>query len=96
MVRQLAVGMPIMNAQQVGTKALLGLSIAVLAGGAAMALRQTYRRAPAYRVSYPHVRDAGPANMKDPPREWDTVDEMMDQTFPASDPPAYCGPARFK
>lgn len=33
------------------------------------------------------VRDAGPANMKDPPRKWDKVDEQADESFPASDPP---------
>ena len=36
-----------------------------------------------------NVRDAGPEAMRDKPtREWTKTDEEMDQTFPASDPPA--------
>jgi hypothetical protein len=34
------------------------------------------------------VRQAGPEEMEDPPREWDRVDETSDESFPASDPPA--------
>lgn len=33
------------------------------------------------------VRDAGPSQMQDPPRRWDKVDERLDESFPASDPP---------
>jgi hypothetical protein len=33
------------------------------------------------------VRDAGPESMRDPPRRWDAVDEQVDESFPASDPP---------
>jgi hypothetical protein len=36
----------------------------------------------------PLVRDAGPAAMADPPRTWDDVDQAVDESFPASDPPA--------
>lgn len=34
------------------------------------------------------ARSAGPAAMRDPPREWEKVDEASDESFPASDPPA--------
>lgn len=33
------------------------------------------------------VRQAGRDQMRDPPREWDEVDERSDASFPASDPP---------
>ena len=36
------------------------------------------------------IRPAGPEAMRDPPRNgWDKVDEAEDESFPASDPPAY-------
>ena len=34
------------------------------------------------------VRPAGPESVRDPYRRWDQVDELVDETFPASDPPA--------
>jgi hypothetical protein len=34
------------------------------------------------------VRPAGPGQMRDPPKNWDEVDESSDESFPASDPPA--------
>ena len=34
------------------------------------------------------VRPAGPESVRDPDRRWDQVDELVDETFPASDPPA--------
>lgn len=33
------------------------------------------------------VRNAGPADMRDPPHEWSQEDELSDESFPASDPP---------
>jgi hypothetical protein len=37
----------------------------------------------------PHqIRAAGPEAMRDPPRAWDKVDQALDESFPASDPPA--------
>jgi hypothetical protein len=34
------------------------------------------------------ARSAGPEAMRDPPPEWDKVDQSVDESFPASDPPA--------
>jgi hypothetical protein len=33
------------------------------------------------------VRDAGRDQMAMPPRDWDQMDETLDASFPASDPP---------
>jgi hypothetical protein len=34
------------------------------------------------------ARSAGPDAMRDPPRDWEQVDQASDESFPASDPPA--------
>lgn len=34
------------------------------------------------------VRPAGREAMRNPPAQWDDVDETSDESFPASDPPA--------
>src|SRR3954454_3505318 len=34
------------------------------------------------------ARSAGPDAMRDPPKEWENVDQASDESFPASDPPA--------
>jgi hypothetical protein len=49
------------------------------------------KRAPAIPSGDPeHTRrDAGIEAMRDPPDQWDQVDEAADESFPASDPPAY-------
>ncbi|HMJ94081.1 MAG TPA: hypothetical protein VK472_08285 [Allosphingosinicella sp.] len=33
------------------------------------------------------ARSAGPDAMRDPPGDWDKVDQAADESFPASDPP---------
>ena len=33
------------------------------------------------------ARSAGPEAMRDPPKEWEKVDQAVDESFPASDPP---------
>ena len=35
------------------------------------------------------ARQAGPEAMRDPPKSWTEVDEASDESFPASDPPAF-------
>ena len=34
------------------------------------------------------ARSAGPDAMRDPPEQWENVDQASDESFPASDPPA--------
>lgn len=72
---------------------LCGLATGILAG---FAIRDCMGRGCAHRMQSRHgsrrhgshpVRDAGPAHMDDPPRNWDAVDEQSDESFPASDPP---------
>lgn len=68
----------------VGAGALLAGAAVLFASGAP---REIARRGAALRGTGP-VRQAGPEEMRDPPREWDKVDEAADESFPASDPPA--------
>jgi len=40
--------------------------------------------------NFDQTRSAGPEGMRDDlPDDWDKVDQAIDESFPASDPPAY-------
>jgi hypothetical protein len=53
----------------------------------AVAYRDGKKPGPA--TSDVQVRDSGPEAQKDKPKRWDKTDEAADESFPASDPPAY-------
>ncbi len=38
--------------------------------------------------NFAKVRNAGPDGMRSDPAEWDKLDQAVDESFPASDPPA--------
>ncbi|MEZ5939303.1 MAG: hypothetical protein R3C52_13980 [Hyphomonadaceae bacterium] len=61
--------------------ASFGLAVAGAAALVAILIRPQKAR------GFMPVRDAGPENMSDPPKRWDRVDEALDESFPASDPP---------
>ena len=62
--------------------------VSVFAAGWYMArLSDVPRSARQVRQPLP-VRDAGRSQMRDPPKQWDAQDEIVDESFPASDPPA--------
>jgi hypothetical protein len=47
------------------------------------------QRKPGAEDSAVQVRDAGPEGMRSTPRRrWTSIDEAVDESFPASDPPA--------
>jgi len=47
-----------------------------------------FARGQAAKGNVAKVRDAGPAAMRDSPNTWSKVDQQIDESFPASDPPA--------
>jgi hypothetical protein len=59
------------------------LALIALAGAAGYMLAKRRHTPPPMPV-----RDAGPEAMANPPQTWDKVDEAVDESFPASDPPA--------
>lgn len=77
-------------------------AIAALAGGAWFAKRKydeerdvdrraaalTHERPPGPVGHSGAARGAGPEEMRDPPAKWSRTDEALDESFPASDPPA--------
>lgn len=80
--------------------AAIGATSAIAAGALFMLSRRVLEaddapRAPALRDGGAHgpvgssgsIRASGRDAMRDPPREWDRVDEASDQSYPASDPP---------
>ena len=56
------------------------------------ALRDAEHIGVADRDACGQVRGAGTENMRDPPHGWDKVDQAADESFPASDPPAFSQP----
>lgn len=64
---------------------LCGLAAGVVLKGACDAMACCCQ-APA-RARPHRVRTAGRSEMRNPPRNWDIVDEQGDESFPASDPP---------
>lgn len=62
----------------------------LIAGGALMMVGGLIGKALSSRdeeSDHRYVRPAGPREMSAPPRHWDRVDEAVDESFPASDPP---------
>lgn len=58
--------------------------------GTAYALRPRparLSRSSGTKSQYQPVRNAGPEEMTLPMKRWDIVDETVDESFPASDPP---------
>jgi len=63
---------------------LVSYAVSKFLSGPEQRPRQITNRA---RPSSPGVRQAGPREMRNPPRQWDSTDERLDESFPASDPP---------
>ena len=63
----------------------------LIAGGALMMVAGLVAKAVAesddHENDHRYVRPAGRKEMSAPPRHWDRVDETVDESFPASDPP---------
>lgn len=70
------------------TNLSMGTMVLVATGAVATwALMRRSSRHAAPVAAMPRVRNAGPEEMALPPRNWDIVDQQVDESFPASDPP---------
>ena len=61
------------------------LALGMAVAGAALILFWTWPRSG--ESSGRDIRAAGPDQMRDPPPDWSEMDERLDESFPASDPP---------
>lgn len=66
---------------------IAGGALMMVAGLVAKALSDRDADRGADRHGDRYVRPAGTREMRAPPRQWDRVDEALDESFPASDPP---------
>ncbi|MBL8646206.1 MAG: hypothetical protein JNL46_03060 [Sphingosinicella sp.] len=80
----------------IGLIAGLGATAAAIAGWQFFRSRKTATGAAAFAPgeaepeNFDQTRSAGHEAMRDTPkRKWDKVDQAVDESFPASDPPAY-------
>lgn len=80
----------------IGLVAGLGAAAAAFAGWRLFRGGKTAHGAPAFAKgeadpeNLDQTRSAGQESMRDKPtHEWDKVDQAVDESFPASDPPAY-------
>ncbi len=70
------------------TNLSMGTMMLVATGAlATWALMRRASRTASPASAMPRVRNAGTEEMALPPRNWDIVDETVDESFPASDPP---------
>ena len=63
-----------------------GLGAAAWRGWQEWQARREEEAAPTY-AHWASVRDAGPAEQHIDDDDWDMIDEQVDESFPASDPP---------
>ncbi len=70
------------------TRPALALLVIGLAGTAYALRPRPERRRIATKSPFEPVRNAGPEEMAIKPSNWSLEDEISDESFPASDPPA--------